>query len=107
MAEGYQGWAVVELMGHRQTAGLVSEVTLGGTTLLRVDTPAPDSEAIVASQMYGGSAIYCLTPCDEATARTVLRSAYDLPPMVRVALRASAALPAPDEDPDEDEGDEP
>jgi len=103
MAEGYEGWAVVELMGHRQTAGLVSEVTLAGTTLLRVDSPAPDGDAIVASQMYGGSAIYCLTPCDEETARVVLRSAYTLPPMVRVAMRANAALPAPDED----DGDEP
>lgn len=93
----YEGWAIVELMGHRQTAGLVREVTMAGNAMMRIDTPGVNGE-IVASQIYGGAAIYCLTPCDEATARAALEEAYSLPPVVRVALRQKqAALPPPDE----------
>jgi len=63
----YRGWAIVELMGHRQTAGWVTEVTIAGTVLLRVDTPAPEGDGVLASQPY------------------------NLPPAVRLAL------PAPEE----------
>lgn len=97
----YEGWALVELMGHRQTAGKVSEVTMAGSAMLRIDTPGANGE-MVASQIYGGSAIYCVTPCDEATARTALDDAYSLPPPVRVALRQEqAALPAPKQNGDD------
>lgn len=104
----YEGWAIVELMGHRQTAGQVHEVTMAGSAMLRIDTPGSNGET-VATQIYGGSAIYCVTPCDEATARKALEDAYSLPPPVRLALRQEeqATLPAPDDtgddEPDDDE----
>ena len=52
------GWAIVELMGHRQTAGRITEVELGGAKMLRVDTPRPDGAEVVVSQFYaaGGAA---------------------------------------------------
>lgn len=85
----YQGPALVELMGHRKSAGLVSEVIQYGSQMLRIDTPDP-SGAIVATQFYGGAAIYCLTPCDEATMQTVLSErSWDLPDPVRLSLCAS------------------
>lgn len=83
----YEGWAIVELMGHRQTAGHVRGEMVGGAMLLRIDTPGVDGKA-VATQYYGGSAIYCLTPCDEATARRALEDAYNLPPPVALAIAA-------------------
>ena len=98
----YEGWAIVELMGHRQTAGKVCEVAMAGSTLLRIDTPGDSGEPI-ATQFYGGSAIYCVTPCDEATARKALQEAYSLPPPIRLALRQeNTALPPPDDEPDND-----
>lgn len=101
-AEKFEGWAIVELMGHRQTAGKVMSVSVAGVEMLRVDVPGENS-AMVATQYYGGAAIYCLTPCDEATARRALKEAYSLPPPVRLAIDASRrALPAPDDD-DEDQ----
>lgn len=33
-------WAILELLGHRRLAGRVSEVTLAGTTMLRLDVPS-------------------------------------------------------------------
>lgn len=97
----YEGWAIVELMGHRQTAGLVREVQMAGTTLLRVDTPGPAEGEILATQLYGGAAIYCLTPCEEAVARRLLeRQPHNLPPAVRLVLPSPPALPEPDDDDD-------
>ena len=102
----YEGWAIVELMGHRQTAGRIAEVDMAGSRLLRIDTPGTDGET-VASQFYGGAAIYCITPCDEATARRAIDHAYNLPPAVRLALKQKAdetpALPAPNDDDDDDD----
>lgn len=65
--ERFETWAVIELMGHRRLAGLVSEQHVAGTTLLRIDIP----EGQPSVQLYGGSAIYCITPCTEDAARKV------------------------------------
>ncbi len=81
----YEGWAIVELMGHRVVAGRVQEVSQYGASQLRVDVPGSGAETAV-TQFYSGSAIYGLTPCDEATARRVLTKRYSLPEPVRLAL---------------------
>jgi hypothetical protein len=104
----YEGWAIVELMGRRVTAGEVRQVVLAGSAMLRIDTPGANGEKI-ATQLYGGTAIYCVTPCDEATARKALEETYALSEPIRLALRqADAALPPPDQElgkpPDEDAG---
>ncbi|HEV2071060.1 MAG TPA: hypothetical protein VGR26_14820 [Acidimicrobiales bacterium] len=70
MSEPYEGWAIVELMGHRRLAGRVSEAEQYGTAMLRLDVPAVDGQQ-AATQFYGGSAIYCVTPTDEEAARLV------------------------------------
>lgn len=38
-ATAFSSWAILELMGHRQRAGLVQEVELFGGKLLRIDIP--------------------------------------------------------------------
>ena len=63
-------WAIVELMGHRRLAGKCSEEIRCGTVLLRVDVPGPELDQYV-TQYYGGSSIYCLSPCSEEIARAV------------------------------------
>lgn len=78
------GWAIVELMGHRQVAGFVTEVSKFGAALMRIDVPGPDGT--IVTQFYGGPAIYCITPTDEATARKAIASTYSLPPVVRAVL---------------------
>ena len=71
MAEAYAGWAIVELMGHRHMAGQVSSVAQYGCEMLRIDVPTTPP----VTQFYGGGAIYCVTPCSEATAREVVGKA--------------------------------
>ena len=106
-APAYEGWALVELMGHRQTAGRVAEVEMAGTKLLRVDTPG-DGDECIATQFYGGPAIYCVTPCKEEVARSFLDSRpYNLPPAIELVMpkperpALPVAVRASEEDEDE------
>lgn len=84
--EGYEGWAILEIFGHIKVAGYVKPISMFGGVLARVEVPAPDGTGPVATQFYGASAIFCLTPCDEAMAKKIVSDSYDLPPPVRVAL---------------------
>lgn len=98
----YEGWAIVELMGHRQTAGKIAEVEMAGAKVLRVDTPGENGE-MLATQFYGGSAIYCVTPCEEEVARDLLKSQpYNLPPAVRLVLPKDEPDLLPDYSDDDD-----
>lgn len=57
---------IVELFGHNQIAGRVSEQSVGGASFVRVDVPEVDGIAGF-TKLYGASAIYAITPTDEAT----------------------------------------
>lgn len=63
--DAYEGWAIVELMGHRKLAGYVQEVSQYGGAMLRIDIPGADGEP-AATQFYGGASIYAITPTTEA-----------------------------------------
>jgi hypothetical protein len=74
----FEGWAIVELLGHRRIAGRVSEAEIAGAKLLRVDIPGDGSEDF-ATQFVGGASIYCLTPTTEEMARAAARSSRPEP----------------------------
>jgi ribosomal protein S14 len=78
LKESYCGWSVLELMGHRRLGGYVTQVELFGTAMLRIDVPG-DEHGTIATQFYGGSSIYCLTPTGEAEARAVARNHQPAP----------------------------
>lgn len=73
----FQGWAILELMGHRRLAGYVQEVEIAGQGMLRLDVPGyihteptgEQEERGGATQFYSPGALYCLTPTTEAIAR--------------------------------------
>lgn len=70
MAAAFEGWAILEVMGHRRLAGHVQEVTIAGAQMLRIDIPGKaEGDAVKATQYYGGSSIFCLTPTTEELAR--------------------------------------
>ena len=39
MADKFEQWGIVELMGHQRAAGRLSEESIGGANMLRVDMP--------------------------------------------------------------------
>jgi hypothetical protein len=66
--EAWEGWAILELMGHRKLAGFVSRVEIAGAAMLRLDVPGDDGMP-GATQFYAPASIYCLTPTTEEIAR--------------------------------------
>lgn len=68
-------WACVEIFGHRKHYGRIKEVERFGTKMLRVDVPTATAAPLLGESetfetfMYGGSAIFSLTPMTEEAAR--------------------------------------
>lgn len=76
--ETFQGWCVVELLGHRRLAGHVTEQEIAGAAFLRVDVPEVDDEP-AATQFVNPSSVYALTPTTEEIARAVSRTSRPAP----------------------------
>lgn len=74
-SEKYEGWAILELMGHRRIGGYVREVTMFGAPMARIDIPCEPP----ATQFYGGSAVFCMTPTTEAIARAAAKTSVPAP----------------------------
>ena len=89
-ARRFEGWAIVELMGHTQLAGYVQEAMLAGSTVLRVDVPATD-HAEQSTRYVSPQALYCVTPTTEEVARAVAQSGQSHEPVYPWVLR-----PAPE-----------
>lgn len=84
--ETFEGWVILELMGHRRLGGYLTEQEMAGGKFLRIDVPTGGGEE--ATQFYSPSAVYCITPTSVETARAVaLRN--------RPAPVAQWELPAP------------
>lgn len=84
--EKFEGWAIVEMLGHKRIAGYLSEQAIGGGAMLRIDVPetksgsvpsrwdadtSPDTAAY--SKFVGIGSIYAITPCTEDVARKAAR----------------------------------
>lgn len=65
----FEGYAIVELMGHNVIAGFVSEQTIAGAALLRIDVPQIDEEHPGFTKFFAPSALYGITPTTEEVAR--------------------------------------
>jgi hypothetical protein len=87
----FEGWAIIELFEHQKIAGLCSEQPLAGTNMLRVDVPAVNRNQAF-TRFFGGSAIYSITPTDEATVMTALGS-IETRPVDRWVVPDRAAIP--------------
>jgi hypothetical protein len=128
-ATDFEGWAILEIMGHRKLGGYVRPATVAGAAMLRVDVPAesmspeavangqhgagpwPPAGPWAATQYYAPTALFCLTPVAAdvairfaATCRPEPVTRWELP-----ALPAGEPAPAarytgmrmdPDDEPD-------
>lgn len=82
----FEGWAILELMGHRRLIGRLSTATIAGASFLRIDIPREDGTE--TTQFYSPSAVYAITPTTEDLAR---RAAH----LNTVAPVSRFELPAP------------
>ncbi len=95
----FEGWAIVELMGHQTEIGFVTTEAYGQAVLFRIDTPElPEREFTLTrpetvgfewtpagsrvkrpsvpgkSRLVAPGSLYALNPCTEEAARTALES---------------------------------
>lgn len=89
---------IVELFGHSQIAGKVTDVSLGGTAFIRVDVPELDGMPGF-TKFYGTGAVYAITPVDEQTMLAAIR-AYKVEPVKAWELKHYLPAPQPDIDSD-------
>lgn len=101
-------WGIVEVLGHQTFAGLVSQQSMFGAAMCRIDVPeipaytqryGGDVPATAAYTKYiGGGSIYAFTPVDEATARAAARG-NSRPVSVYIPeilpAKSAAQIPAP------------
>jgi len=66
----FEGWVILELMGHRKIGGYLKEEQIGGASFLRIDILTIEATAI-ATQFYNPSAVYCITPTTEGLAKAL------------------------------------
>lgn len=101
--DAFEGWAILELMGHRRLAGYVREQEIAGAGMLRLDIH--DQDRGVITQFYSPAALYCLTPTTEDIARKLgqrLRPA----PVQRYELAPVRPAGRDDDEYDDDEADD-
>lgn len=94
----FEGWAVLELMGHRKLGGLLSEAVVGGASFIRIDVPAEEGQP-GATQFYSPASVYCITPCTEETARGLARGQRPAPVQRYELLPAKTAERVVDTEP--------
>jgi hypothetical protein len=109
-AKPFDEWAIVEIMGHQRYAGRVSEQTIAGGSLLRIDIPATPRQPAY-TKLFGVGSVYAITPVTEELAKATAASInaspisiYDLPEAMQEKLRAPsvASLPGPRDDDSDD-----
>ena len=65
--EKFEVHAIVELFGHNKIAGKVTEQTLGGSTMIRIDVPNTKSSPAFTRLLHI-NAIYAINPVTEEVA---------------------------------------
>lgn len=115
----FNGWAIVDVLGHQRYIGYVTTEAFGAAVLFRIDVPALEArerttvrpgyvgdvyapagtvvqEGAVAgyTKLVGAGSIYTITPCDQAAAIAALETSRPRPLMVARLPDASALPPA-------------
>lgn len=91
-APAFSEWVILELLGHRRLAGLLTEQQIAGHGFLRLDVPGESDETWSASQWYSPASVYCITPTTEEIARKVARQNRP-EPATRWELERETRLP--------------
>lgn len=73
--QAFEGWAILELMGHRRLAGYLQEAQIAGASFIRIDiyqtAENANGQDSYFTQFYAPSAVYAITPVLEGEARAI------------------------------------
>lgn len=91
--DAFEGWAKLELMGHRVMWGRLSEQEIAGKGFIRIDIPGGEHGRGV-TQFYSPESVYAISPVTEELGRAMARKSqgrpvalYDLPEEWREPIR--------------------
>jgi len=76
--DAYEGWAMLELMGHRQRMGFVREVEMYGGKMLRIDIPTEGGDV---TEFYSVASVYAMRPASEQVIRDAAKNYGDPRPV--------------------------
>jgi hypothetical protein len=91
MADKFEQWGVVEIMGHQRAAGRMSEEVVAGANLLRVDVPTDAHN--FRTVYYGAAAIYAVHVTGEEEARKMAARSGARPPFAYEIEQPAPRLP--------------
>lgn len=126
----FEGWAIVDVLGHQRYVGFVTTEAYGQAVLFRVDVPALEARERTTkapgyisgrgycpagtvvregaiegyTKLIGSGSIYTLTPCTKAAALKAVEETQPRP-LMEVRLPEGHALP-PIQDGDPDDGED-
>ncbi len=123
----FDGWALVEQMGHNRYAGKISEFVLGGASLIRIEVPEiperteghevwEDGRYVMKprvipgrqgfTKFIGPASIFAITPCTEEVARAAAEQMRAEPiTCVQMPERPAIAAAIGESDTDPDDSD--
>jgi hypothetical protein len=90
--ETIETWAYVEIMGHSQVAGRVSERKVGIQVMLQIDVPKSE-EGFSHTKLYSPSSIFSISPTTEEWCRQYSKAHIDYPVLPYIP-QAKNQLPA-------------
>jgi hypothetical protein len=70
MTEQFKTWAMVELFGHTRIAGEVSEQTIAGGAMVRIDVPETEKSPAF-TRIVNVNAIYAINPMTEEMVKSI------------------------------------
>jgi hypothetical protein len=77
-SDKFEGWCLVEVMGHSRYAGFVTEQAIGGCNFVRVDVPAFEGSPAF-TKLLGQSSIFAITPVTEQIAKGMAQKFHNTP----------------------------
>jgi len=114
----FDGWAIIDVLGHQRYVGYVTTEAYGQAVLFRIDVPALEERERVTkrpgrddtgrylpvgttvkegavpgyTKLIGAGSIYCITPCTKDVAREAVE-AMQPRPLMTITLPPERALP--------------
>lgn len=88
--EQFREWGILEVMGRLRMAGMISEQTIAGAGMVRIDVPETKS-APAFTRFFTPGSLYSITPTTEEIARSLAERLREMP-VTRFEL---PQLPAP------------
>ena len=115
----FDGWAIVDVLGHQRYVGYVTTQAFGQAVLFRIDVPALEARERTTKQpgygndgrylpagtvvqegavdgytkLIGAGSIYAITPCTKEAALTAVEQTQPRP-LMSVSLPADRGLPS-------------